>query len=464
MAKKRGAPSGARPRPEPAVVAEPRGAAGALGAAAIVVILAAVLAGTSLAVDTSASAAFDAPKRAVALLGTALAAAVALLATAARGNAVPFSGWRTASRPQRAAAVLAAAALAFALLAALLSPRRELSLDAMRSVLLLAALLPLGASEALARGRAWLLGVFLAACAVNAAVSILQGAGVYHPFALETAGSRQDTGAFAGNVGYLAIALALASIAALALLLAARRRGVRVLGGAAFALFLADLLVNRNLTALSAAVAGIAALLLVRYRRRAAIPLLGALVAAGLLVAAYPPLRERARTDMVLLRAGDWNALVSYRGGPWAAAVEMARERPLLGFGPGVFPAEYVPHRLAAEIRARRRFLSPMLTSSYGEAHNDYLQAASDGGFPLALLSLAAVACLLSAAARRAWSRADPETVLLFAVLVAGAVAALTWFPLQRPITAVPLLLAAGRAWKISGDPAGASADAEADA
>jgi hypothetical protein len=43
------------------------------------------------------------------------------------------------------------------------------------------------------------------------------------------------------------------------------------------------------------------------------------------------------------------------------------------------------------------------------------------------------------------------EALLLLALLVAGATSALTWFPLQRPVTGVPLLLAAGRAWRISG-------------
>jgi hypothetical protein len=47
------------------------------------------------------------------------------------------------------------------------------------------------------------------------------------------------------------------------------------------------------------------------------------------------------------------------------------------------------------------------------------------------------------------------EAVLLLAFLGAGAVAALTWFPMQRPLTAVPLLLAAGRAWRIATAPAG---------
>ena len=35
-------------------------------------------------------------------------------------------------------------------------------------------------------------------------------------------------------------------------------------------------------------------------------------------------------------------------------------------------------------------------------------------------------------------------------LLAAGAAAALTWFPLQRPISAAPLLLAAGRSWRLA--------------
>jgi hypothetical protein len=42
------------------------------------------------------------------------------------------------------------------------------------------------------------------------------------------------------------------------------------------------------------------------------------------------------------------------------------------------------------------------------------------------------------------------EAVVIAAILVAGATAALTWFPMQRPITAVPLLLAAGRGWRLA--------------
>ena len=48
---------------------------------------------------------------------------------------------------------------------------------------------------------------------------------------------------------------------------------------------------------------------------------------------------------------------------------------------------------------------------------------------------------------------------MLAAVLATGAAAALTWFPLQRPITAVPLLLAAGRAWRVAAERPDADAE-----
>ncbi len=448
MAKKRAAGHGRRAAP-PETRRDPR-------AWIVTAILAAVLVGTGLAVDTGAAAAFDAPKRLIALLGTAMAAAVAF-AWRSPGFG-PARAWRGAAPARRVTLALASAALAGTFVAALASARREVSLDAMRTIALLALLLPLGASRFVARGRAWLAAAFLASCAVNSLVSILQATGRFHPFSLETAGARQDTGAYAGNVGYLAIALALESILALGILVSTQRPAIRAAAALALALSGAALVVNQNLTALSALAVGAGILLIVRFRRGAALPLGLALAAAVLAVAAYAPLRTRAVTSMRAARAGNWDALLSFRGGPWGAAAEMARERPLTGFGPGAFGAEYVSHRLAAEIRARRRLVSPLRTSSYAEAHNDYLQAASDAGIPVALLVIGAAASLLGSAARAAWSSRDLETGTLVALLAAGACAALTWFPLQRPVTAVPLLLAAGRAWRVTGpaDPAGA--------
>ena len=430
-----------------------RANAGAIVAAAA---LAAVLAGTALVVDTNAAAAFDAPKRLIALVGTAIAAAAAFaLHRAEPGAARP---WSEGPRSRRAALWLALAALGMTLVAALASPRRGPALDAARSIAVFALLLPLGASRAVEKGRSWLIGVFLGATAVNAVVSILESRGRFQPFLLETFGDRQNTGAYAGNVGYLAITLALAGVLALGLLLRARKGRTRLLAVAALALFATALVVNLNLTALTSALAGAGVLLVVLHRRRAALPISGAVLLVGLAVAGYAPLRSRAAEIAKSARLGNWDVLVSFRGGPWAAALEMTRERPLTGFGPGTFAAEYAPHRLAAEIRLHRRFVAPLLTSSYAETHCDYLQVFTDAGIPAGLLVLGAVACLFAAVGRRAWRSRTAEAAILLAVLAAGAAAALTWFPMQRPITAVPLLLAAGRAWRISGGP-----DAEED-
>ncbi len=421
-----------------------------VGAIVAAAALCAVLAGTALVVDTSAAAAFDAPKRLIALVGTAIAAAAAF----AFHRAAPAAPrpWSAGPRSRRAALWLAVAALGMTLVAALASPRRGPALDAARSIVVFALLLPLGASRAVEKGRSWLIGVFLGATTVNAVVSILESRGRFQPFLLETYGDRQNTGAYAGNVGYLAITLALAGVVALGLLLEGRGGRARVVPAAALALFAAALVVNLNLTALSSALAGAGVLLVVLYRRRAVLPIAGAVLLAGLAVAGYAPLRHRAAEAVKFARQGNWDALVSFRGGPWAAALEMTRERPLTGFGPGTFAAEYAPHRLAAEIRLHRRFVAPLLTSAYAETHCDYLQVFADAGVPAGLLVLGAVACLLASVGRFAWRSRSAEAAILLALLAAGAAAALTWFPLQRPVTAVPLLLAAGRAWRISGD------------
>lgn len=419
---------------------------GALVAAAA---LAASLAAAALLVDTRAEAAFDAPKRLAALVLIGVAAGAAFL-FGGRSDSMERP-WRLARGLPRAVLVLFVAALAGSLLAALLSPRPALSRDAGRTILLFALLLPLGASRVLPRYGHALLSVFLGLAALNAVVSMLQGHRVFRPFAIEVTGPRDATGAFVGNVGYLALSLALAFVAALAVALEKRRPLLRILCAAALPLYLYDLVVNQNLTSLSALAAGGVALVSARLGRRAILPSAAIVLAVVLGISTFHPARKRVAEAVADLRSGDWDRLLTYRLGPWSAAVEMARERPLLGFGPGTFAAEFVPHRLKAEIRARRRFVNPLVASSYGEAHSEPLQAAAEGG--LAGLAAGAAALLLLIAVwrtARAGGARSAEAALIFAMLVAGLVAALTWFPLQRPTSSIPLLLAAGRGWRLS--------------
>jgi len=421
------------------------------GAVVAAAALSAALLASALLVDPGAEASFDAPKRLATLVLIGVAAAATFLWNGRHGSFGTL--WRAAGPLPRAALVLTAVAVAGSLASALLSPRRALSLDAERSLLLFALLLPLGSSRLLGRYGRGLLGVFLGVAAVNAAVSLLQGRRILRPFLLELKGTRDATGAFVGNVGYLALGLAVAAVASLAVALVARRPVLRILCAAALPLYLSDLVLDQNLTSLTAFLAGAAALAGTRLGRRAILP--AALILGATLVGLWihHPARRRATAVLAAARSGDWDQVLTYRLGPWSAAVEMARERPALGFGPGTFAAEFVPHRLKAEIRAHRRFVNPLMTSSYGEAHSEPLQALAEGGLAGLAAIAAASALLLSLwhAARRSGASGD-EAGLLFAVLVAGAVAALTWFPLQRPVSAIPLLLAAGRGWRLSAE------------
>lgn len=415
--------------------------------------LVAVLLGTALLVDPAAHASFDAPKRLAALAGIAIAAFAAFalpLRTAGLAAA-----WRALPLTSRIAAAALVAAIAWAALSALFSPRRAASLDSLRALLLYALALPLGASLTVARRKGLLVGAFLGAAAGNAAISLLQSRGI-QPFRLQTAGTRNETGALAGNVGYLALFVALAAVVSLGVALASKKPVPRALAAAAFLLFLATLVVNRNLTAVLALAAGASALSVALFGRRAVLPISGLVAVLFLAVLLYPPLAARAGETVRLARAGEWDRLTTYRFGPWAAAVEMTRERPLFGWGPGTYESEFVPHRLAAEVRSGRRFVNPLVTSSYSEAHSDYLQAFAETGIPGAAATLVAAGALLVSLARKAMRSPGNrlETAVLLGLLAAGAAAASTWFPLQRPITAVPLLLVAGRSWRVAAETA----------
>lgn len=420
-----------------------------LGGGVAAVALGIALLGVPLVIDAGAQAAFDAPKRLLALSTIVLATLAHLI-------------WPGSAQPKRPlathpwlGALLALAVIAFAILSAAFSPRAASALDSSRALLLYSLLLPLGATSTFQgrRGPA-LLGAFLAGAFVNAMVSTLQAADLLRPYTVEALGGRQDTGAFLGNEGQLAIILALACVASFSLLLDQERGRVRIALAGMLVVCGAALVLNRSLTAFTATAVGTMSVVALRFKGRV---LVAALLAGFAMVGALllaPPARDRVSAAWSDVREGNWDELLTYRLGPWAAALEMIRNRPILGVGPGNFGAEFVPHRLSAEIRYGERFLNPTMTSNYSEAHSEYLQLAAEAGIPAALAALGAWGLLLWGVVRVAVA-AGPhrrEAVLLTGILMAGATAALTWFPLKQPALCVPLLLAAGRAWSLSAE------------
>jgi O-antigen ligase len=413
------------------------------GGLAAVTVSAALL-GILLAVDPRAESSFDSIKTVVAHAGAVLSTVFLL----ARGSG-PARPLRTGPRPVLASVALAAAGALLAVLSAALAPRPAAAFEALRSASLLALLVPVGASRALDGGRAILpAGAFLAGLSANAAASLLQAAGALSLFDVSRISGRSNTGAFVGNEGYLSLVAALALPVAAGAVAASRGRA-RLAAGAALALAIATVLANGSLTGLAASAAGALVFLWSgpsRSTRRNTI-------AAGLVLAAVvpfvPSVRQRLSEVTFQLRTGNADALLSYRSGPWAAAAEMVRERPLLGFGPGAFESRFVPARLAAERRLGRPLATPTGAGSYAEAHSDVLQLPAEIGLPAAGAFAASLALLLAALRRRSGRAEGVEAAVLLAVLAAGLVAALTWFPLQRAVTAAPLLLAIGRAVRL---------------
>jgi O-antigen ligase len=397
--------------------------------------------GAGFALDSAAFDGFDAPKRLIATLGAAVAMA-ALLIAASPGPSPSMS------RAAKICAIAACLAVGGLLVSTLTASDSEAARASLREVVLFLLFLPLGASVALdaPRGRVVLWALALA-IGVNAALSLLQAAGASLPIELARVGGRYPTGALLGNEGYVALACALALPGSLALALSSTRAGLRTVAWAGLVVGIATIAVNRQLTAALAAVAGLLAVALLHrgWVRALRAVLLTAFV--GSLMAFVPPLRALTVAPWLDAQIPALQQATTYRLGAWAAADGMWRARPWTGFGLGAFEAQSQHYRLAAEERLRTRLVPPPNATHFVQAHNDYLQLAAEAGIPTLAAMLVALVTLIIASLRRAVR--DSEARALSGILIAGAVAALAWFPLQIPLLAIGLLLAAGRAWRL---------------
>ncbi|HET7453136.1 MAG TPA: O-antigen ligase family protein, partial [Thermoanaerobaculia bacterium] len=387
------------------------------------------------AIDPLSLDSFDAPK---AIL---VATALSLAAAAALGSRVLRAG---AARPRVSLpGLLFLAGLAGSALSSIASARRGVSLGALRLVLLFLLALPLGASEAYRRHRGRLVAVLVGAAVLNAVLIVLRALGLWSPLLVYGYSDRSGLGALVGNAGYAGIALALAAVTLLPFLFRAGRP--RPLPVAAMAACVAGLLVTRSLSAVAVVAGGAAiyASLTGGRRGRVALGAGAVLLAAAALL--YPPMRGRLTGVARAVRRGQWNAAFTARAAPWLAAAEMIRAHPAAGIGIGNFGAEYVPARIAAETRIRRRLvLDGMPTNSFAQAHNDYLDLFAGAGIPAGLCVVAAGAILLAGLVRR--GRADPDAAAAAALLGGSAIAAFAWFPFQIVPTALWILLETGRA------------------
>jgi len=263
----------------------------------------------------------------------------------------------------------------------------------------------------------------------------------------------------AGNPGDLGAYLVLPCLVAQRLLLrrdpAPHPRVVRWGAAAALGICLYALLLTQTLAALAALAAGTLVLWLhLLPRRRAAVLLAGGAAVALALVLAVPPLRGRVAEKIDQVLRGDLNAALTGRLDGWYAAGWMVRQHPLTGVGHGAYRPEFVPAKLAL-LDEGVRFYPGQVLVVFGNAHNEYLEAMAEWGWPGVAALLWALWVLVAALRRPARQAAGPgetemeeeteeakrDRGLAWAGTISLAVLCLAYFPFRVALVAFPALL-----------------------
>ncbi len=402
------------------------------------------LLGSAFVLDPAADAAFDAPKRLIAMIA-AVAGGIGLVW---HGSKPQIGAWSSGAKLIAVAALLAWVGM---LIATALSNAPN-AWSTLRTIAVFGLFALLGAAPALGGERRVKVLRFAAlAVGVNAFISLLQFWGVKFPIPVAMVGGRFPTGALLGNEGYVAIACAIAAAAVLPIVLQPGFTRKRLPALGLLLLCVAVIVVNRQLTSAIALIVAAIVVIAVRLRMQPVIWLGAGLLLCVLASTLVPTLRE-ASWGRLPLDAEAYQERSTYRMGAWAAALEMVRARPLTGHGPGSYALRSQEYRQIAEFRYRVRLTPPNTAAAFVVSHQDYLQLAAEAGIPVLLLTLTSLTGLIVGLMRLTREGDHLEANLLLGMISAGAIAALAWFPMQIPFTAVLLLLACGRAWRLIAD------------
>lgn len=305
--------------------------------------------------------------------------------------------------------------------------------------------LAIGALALLAWPAAWsrhrlgtLLLWTLPGALVTSTIALLQLLHVFPWFQIAEragVGNRYDVIGLAGNPGDLGQSLVLPLLVAQAAYL--RDRSRVWLG--AMALLLAGMIASGTLAAVLAWLVG--GLLLgglgpgfsASGKRWWVLILVAALLG-------IPTARERLAGKLQELVRGDWDAFLSGRPDAWKVALELVRERPWLGVGPGNFGREFVETK-ARLLERGVSFYPDQFFAVYENAHSDPLELVAELGLP-GLLALVGIALGARSLFRERWAAWTPIDRGLAAgggaafLLLAG-----TGFPFRIAVVAFPALV-----------------------
>jgi O-antigen ligase len=369
---------------------------------------------------------FRAPKHVV-----FLALSLLLIAAAAAGALLSDEIGR-ALRPRSTSVLIALAAAAWTAVTTLTSLRPMASLWKPLTAVCFAAFFTAVVILAARRGLTALSIVFVPAT-INAIVAVLQSTGVWYPWASDPRlPQRMLTTGLIGNPNDLGTYLVMPAIAAIAAAVVWRQHKWLY---AIAALLLIGVASAQSVSPVIAAAAGLFAMTITGGTRRLRMAAVVATLALVLAAALHPGSRARFERLFSITSSGQLPEITSFRVMPAATALQMFRERPLLGTGPGTFSATYMTEKLKVDPIypqwLRRR--NPM----FAQVHNDHLQVLAETGLPGYVLFIGGLALLASITFRSAGAAASSDPRARFARLFAFpaaltfAVLALAQFPMQ---------------------------------
>jgi len=295
----------------------------------------------------------------------------------------------TAPLMRRPQFILPLLAVAWAGVTTLTSTNHLLSVDSFWTVLC-SAIVFIAVFLTLRHKGFWAVDVALVPSVINAILVALQEYGIWQPFrfAPEAAG-HVSSSALIGNPNDVGAYLAIPAVAAAVATGAAT--GARRIAYLVVSLILGlGIIASGARGCIIAYGAALVVLLLSRSLRTAiGVTILLILVAAA--IASPATLAGRQMRQLwTAAREHKYDVLFSERLPPFLCAIEMFRDHPIVGVGPGCFKFHYMAYRLALAKRYPESWTRGW-PGNFGETHNDHLQLLAEAGIPAYLLFLGAL-------------------------------------------------------------------------
>jgi len=346
---------------------------------------------------------------------------------------------------ERPVVFVTAAAVFWAVVTTLFSTHRAHSVDSLVTMLT-STLVFAAAWYAAPRISLIILDLLVPVAIANVVLVTLQEYGLWQPFYFDPILPRHMTASgLIDNPNVVGSYMTLLTVifAAAAMRVRGWRRWLYILGAIVAA---AGVLVSQTRTAFIALIAGLLLLAVGRSVKRvvAVVTAVAILFGIGVLlknpaVMSVLALPQRLRTESI-------EVVTSGRAAPVAAALQMLRDHPLTGVGPGAFKYHFMPYK----VRVVDRFPSALrgtTGTNFGEVHNDHAQLLAETGLPGYLLFLGAIVVIVRTVRERQ-TAGDPRASLArgLAVPLAGTllVLCLAQFPLYVAVTRQLLVTMAG--------------------